>query len=156
MVHLASDVVRKARFGLAPTDRAPAAAYGRDATLATYRELGAHAAAAFFAGRGAVVDATLGEPEARDALRAGMGAAAAHLRYVECRVPAAEAAARAHARERETMRESDATAEVAARLAATWVALDEVPADRHLVVRADRPPWEVVRDVAAWLDRTWA
>jgi uncharacterized protein len=155
MVHLASDVVRKARFGLAPTDRAPAAAYGRDATLATYRELGEHAAAAFFAGRGAVVDATLGEPEARDALRAGLGAAAAHLRYVECRVPAAVAAARARAREFDPGRMSDATAEVAARLAAAWAALDEVPADRHLVVRADRPPRDVVRDVAAWLDRRW-
>jgi aminoglycoside phosphotransferase family enzyme/predicted kinase len=156
MVHLASDVVRKARFGLAPTDRAPAAAYEHDATLATYGELGARAAAAFFAGRGAVVDATLGEPEARDALRAGLGAAATHLRYVECRVPAVEAARRARARELDGGRVSDATAEVAARIAGAWAALDEVPADRHLVVRADRPPRQVVHDVAAWLDRTWA
>jgi uncharacterized protein len=156
MVHVSSDVVRKARMGLAPTDRAPAAAYGRDATLATYRELGEHAAAAFFSGRGAVIDATLGEPAARDALRGGLGPAAAHLGYVECRVPAAEAAARSRARELDAGRVSDATAEIAARLAATWAALDEVPAGRHLVVRADRPVRDVAHDVAAWLDRAWA
>jgi aminoglycoside phosphotransferase family enzyme/predicted kinase len=155
MAHVSSDVVRKARVGLAPTERAPAVAYEHEATLATYRQLGEHAAAALAAGRGGVVDATLGEPAARDALRAGLGAAAAQLRCVECRVPAAEAARRARAREHDAGRESDATAEVAARLAATWVALDEVPAGRHLVVRADRPVQDVARDVAAWLDRTW-
>ena len=157
MAHLSSDVVRKARIGLAPTDRAPAAAYGHEATLATYRELGQRAAAAVSAGRGAVVDATLGDPAARDALRDGMGLpTAARLRYVECRVPAAEAARRARARERDAGRESDAGADVAARLASAWAALDEVSAERHLVVRADRPAGDVARDVAAWLDRTWA
>ena len=157
MAHISSDVVRKARIELAPTDRAPAAAYEHEATLATYRELGEHAAAALAAGHGAVVDATLGEPAARDALRAGLGdQAAAQLRCVECRVPAAEAARRARERERDAVRESDATAEIAARLATGWVALDEVPADRHLVVRSDRPPPDVVLDVAAWLDRRWA
>lgn len=74
---------------------------------------------------------------------------------VECRVPAAEAVARARAREHYPERESDATAGVAARPVASWTALDEVPADRHLVLRADRPPWELVRDLAAWLDRGW-
>ena len=147
--------MRKARIGLAPTDRAPAAAYGHEATLATYHELGQRAAVALSAGRGAVVDATLGDLAAREALRRGLGTAAAQLCCVECRVPAAEAARRAGARERDAGRESDATAEVAARLAATWASLDEVPADRHLVVRTDRAPQDVARDVAAWLDRTW-
>ena len=155
MAHLSSDVVRKARAGLPATERAPATAYEHEATLATYRELGERAAATLAAGHGAVVDATLGDRAARDALRDGLGAAAAQLRCVECRVPAAEAARRARARERDAGRESDATAEVAARLATAWAALDEVPADRHLVVRADRPAGEVARDVAAWLDRAW-
>jgi aminoglycoside phosphotransferase family enzyme len=35
MAHVSSDVVRKARAGLAPTERAPAAAYEHEATLAT-------------------------------------------------------------------------------------------------------------------------
>ena len=155
MAHVSSDVVRKARAGLPATERAPATAYEHEATLATYRELGERAAATLAAGHGAVVDATLGDRAARDALRDGLGAAAAQLRCVECRVPAAEAARRARARERDAGRESDATAEVAARLATAWAALDEVPADRHLVVRADRPAGEVARDVAAWLDRAW-
>lgn len=155
MDHISSDVVRKALAGLAPNERAPAAAYGREATLSTYRELGRHAAAALTAGRGAVIDATFGEPAARDALRDGLGPAAVNLRYVECRVPAAEAAARARARELDPGRESDATAEVAARLAAAWTALDEVTGDRHLALRADRAPRDVVRDVAAWLDGGW-
>ncbi|HEX6745163.1 MAG TPA: AAA family ATPase [Solirubrobacteraceae bacterium] len=157
MAHVSSDVVRKARIGLAPTDRAPAAAYGHEATLATYRDLGQRAAAAMSAGRGAVIDATLGDPAARDALRDGLGPpTAARLRYVECRVPTAEAARRARARERDAGRESDAGVDVAARLASAWAALDEVSAERHLVVRADRPVGDVARDVGAWLDRTWA
>jgi uncharacterized protein len=156
MDHISSDAVRKARIGLAPTDRAPAVAYGHEATLATYRELGERATAALAAGRGAVIDATLGDPAAREALRGGLGPAAARLRCVECRVPAAEAARRACARERDAGRESDATAEVAARLASAWASLDEVPANHHLTVRTDRCTHEVVRDVAAWLDRTWA
>jgi aminoglycoside phosphotransferase family enzyme/predicted kinase len=156
MVHLSSDVVRKARAGLSPTERAPASAYEHAATLATYRELGERAASAVAAGSGVVVDATLGDLAARNALRRGLGAAAARLRSVECRVPAVEAARRARAREADPGRESDATAEVAAQLASAWASLDEVPADHHLMVRTDRSTHDVVRDVAAWLDRTWA
>jgi hypothetical protein len=36
------------------------------------------------------------------------------------------------------------------------VAHAEVSAERHLVVCAERPAGDVARDVAAWLDRTWA
>jgi aminoglycoside phosphotransferase family enzyme/predicted kinase len=155
MARVSSDVVRKARAGLAATERAPEWAYGKKATLGTYRVLGEHAAAALAAGRGAVIDATLGDPDARAALRDGLGRAAERLRYVECRVPAVEAARRARARETGGERESDATAELAARLAARWAPLDEVPPHRHLVVRGDRPVQEVIVDVAAWLDRCW-
>jgi aminoglycoside phosphotransferase family enzyme/predicted kinase len=153
MAHVSSDVVRKARAGLAPSERTPESAYGLAATLATYREVGAHAAAALAAGRGAVIDATLGDPAARDALRKALCRAARGLRYVECRVPAEEAMRRARAREDDPASESDATDEIAARLAAAWAPLDEVSADRHLVVRADRAVGEVVLEVAAWLDR---
>ena len=111
--------------------------------------------AALAAGRRAVIDATLGEPAARDALRHGLGPAAAQLRYVECRVPTAEAQARGLARQLDAECESDATGEVTAQLAASWTALDEVPAGCHLVLRADRSPRKVMRDLAAWLDRAW-
>ena len=62
-------------------------------------------------------------------------------------------ARRPRERELDPGREPAATAEVAARLAAAWTALDEVPGDRHLALRADRAPRDVVRDVAAWSDR---
>jgi aminoglycoside phosphotransferase family enzyme/predicted kinase len=153
MLHVSSDVVRKARLGLAPTERAPLDAYSRQATTWTYRALGERAASAFATGRGAVVDATLGDPAARAALRKGLGRAAEHLVYVECRAPAAELRLRARAREAATVRESDATAAVAERLAARFVPLDEVPAGRHLVLRTDRRLEETMLELTTWVDR---
>ena len=154
MVRISSDRVRKACFGVAPDAHAPATAYTPAATLAVYRALGEHAAAAMATGRGAVLDATLGDPAARDALRSGLGRAASALRYVECRVPVLEARRRAAAREHGPDRESDATAAVAARLGPGWRPLDETPAARHLVVRSDRPIAAVIADVSGWLDRS--
>jgi aminoglycoside phosphotransferase family enzyme/predicted kinase len=153
MVRISSDRVRKARAGVPRDTHAPAAAYTPAATLAVYRELGEHAAAALATGRGAVIDATLGDPGAREALRSGLGRAASALRYVECHVPALEARRRAAAREHGPERESDASAAIAARLGAGRSALDETPAERHLMVRSDRPVAAVAADVSAWLDR---
>lgn len=151
MVRVSSDRIRKARAGVAPGERAPASAYTRSATLATYRAVGEHAAAALATGRGAVIDATLGDAEARDALRDGLGRAAKRLRVVECRATLSEAVRRAAQRE---AGESDATPEIAAALGAAWDPPDEVPAERHLVVRADRATAAVLGDVWAWLDRS--
>jgi predicted kinase len=153
MVRISSDRVRKARAGVPRDAPAPATAYTPGATLAVYRELGEHAAAALATGRGAVIDATLGDPGAREALRSGLGRAASALRYVECHVPALEARRRAAAREHGPERESDASAAIAARLGAGRSALDETPAERHLMVRSDRPVAAVAADVSAWLDR---
>ena len=155
MAHISSDVVRKARLGLDRTVRAAESAYTRQASLQTYRALGEHAAAALAMGQGAVIDATMGDKEARAALRDGLGRAAGRLRYVECRAPEAEVKRRARAREADPSRESDATAAVAARLGAQWQALDEVPADDHLVLRTDRRVEEAVLDLTIWLDRHW-
>ncbi len=152
--HLSSDRLRKARAGLDPGDRAPASAYRPARTLATYRELGESARAELDAGRGVVLDATLGAAAARDALRAGLGPHAEHLLHVECRVPAALADARAHARLLHAGEASDAGPDVAARLRRAWQPLDEVPAGRHLILRADRPPPELLRELWAWLDRS--
>ena len=135
-------------------DRAPASAYRPSATLATYRELGEPARAELDAGRGVVLDATLGAAAARDALRAGLGPHAEHLLHVECRVPAALADARAHARLLHAGEASDAGPDVAARLRRAWQPLDEVPAGRHLILRTDRPPPELLRELWAWLDRS--
>lgn len=156
MVHVSSDVVRKARLGLGAPERAPTSAYTREVSMATYQALGEHAAAALGTGRGAVIDATLGDPEARAALRAGLGQAANEVVYVECRVPAAEAQRRALARVADPSRTSDATPEIAARLDEAWAPLDEIPAARHHVVRADRAVEEIVSEVTAGVDRRWS
>ena len=44
MVRVSSDVIRKARLGLAATQRAPDSGVRPDETLRTYRELGEQAA----------------------------------------------------------------------------------------------------------------
>jgi uncharacterized protein len=155
MAHVSSDVVRKARLGLDRTDRAPESAYTRQASLGTYRALGEHAAAALAIGRGAVIDATMGDEAARAALRDGLGRAAGRLRFIECQAPQAEVQRRARARETDPSRESDATATLAARLSAQWQPLDEVPAGDHLVLRTDRSVDDAVLDLTVWLDRRW-
>jgi aminoglycoside phosphotransferase family enzyme/predicted kinase len=153
MVRVSSDVSRKAQLGLAPTQRAPAGAYGRGATLRTYRALGEHAAAALAAGSGAVIDATMGDAEARAAFRDGLGQAADSVIYAECRAPREEVESRARARETNRMRESDATVAIAEGLRARFDALDEIPAACHRVLRTDRPVQEIVDDLTTWLDR---
>jgi aminoglycoside phosphotransferase family enzyme/predicted kinase len=155
MARVSSDVVRKARLGLDRMERAPESAYTREASLQTYRALGEHAAAALAVGRGAVIDATMGDEAARAALRDGLGRVAGRMLYVECRAPKAEVRRRARAREADPSRESDATATLAARLGAQWRPLDEVPAGDHLVVRTDRRVEEAVLDLTIWLDRRW-
>ncbi len=155
MVHLSSDVTRKASLGLAPGDRAPEAAYDRATTLATYHALGTRAALELAADRGAVVDATLGDRDARAALRDGLGSAAGAVIYVECRAPRAELERRARRREGKREAGSDATAAVAAALAGRFAALDEVPPDRHVLLCTDRPVPEVVAELAAAVDRRW-
>jgi len=136
-------------------ERAPESAYTREASLQTYHALGEHAAAALAIGRGAVIDATMGDEAARTALRDGLGRVADRMLYIECRAPQAEARRRARAREADPSRESDATATLASRLSAQWRPLDEVPAGDHLVVRTDRRVEEAVLDLTIWLDRRW-
>ncbi len=72
LAHLNSDVVRKGLAGLPPERPAPADAYSEEASLRTYRELGARAAAALPDG-GALVDATFRRRIHREAFAAGYG-----------------------------------------------------------------------------------
>ena len=60
---------------------------------------------------------------------------------------------RAGERERDPHRVSDASLEVVLREAQRWEALDEVPAERHLLVRSDRPVGRILQDLADLLDR---
>jgi hypothetical protein len=152
IVRVSSDVIRKGHLGLAATRRAPDSAYDHDETLRTYRALGQQAAAALAAGRGAVIDATMGDADARAAFRDGLGRAADSVLYAECRAPRADIESRARARNSQP-RESDATAAIAERLGAQFAPLDEVPAARHCVLRTDRSVGEIVDELTAWLDR---
>ena len=151
LAHLSSDVVRKELAGLAPEQRAPSTEYSEEASLRTYAELGARAAAAVGSG-GAVVDATFRRGGDRAAFRDAYADAVPSPVFVECRAPAAVIAQRAQRRERDPHHTSDATVEIAARQLAEFEPLDEVEPDLHVIVRSDREVRDLVDDVEAALD----
>jgi aminoglycoside phosphotransferase family enzyme/predicted kinase len=151
LAHLNSDVVRKGLAGLPPERPAPADAYSEEASLRTYGELGARAAAALPDG-GALVDATFRRRIDRDAFAAGYGRAGPAPIFVECRAPAAVVVERADRRLRDPVHVSDATAAIAARQLAEFAPLDEVDADRHVIVRADRAVRVTIDEIEAALD----
>ena len=66
--------------------------------------------------------------------------------FVECRAPAAVLERRVRARARRPDRTSDATPEILHRQLADLDPFDEVPPERHLIMRSDQP---VERLVAA-------
>lgn len=143
---LSSDEVRKELAGLGPTERAPQAVYSEDASLRTYRELGARAAAA---ADGAIVDATFRRRAHRAAFAEDFGGRAL---FVECIAPAGVVAERAARRELDPDRVSDATPAIAARQRADFEPLDEVAPEAHLPLRTDRPLRDLAGAVEDWLD----
>jgi uncharacterized protein len=143
---LSSDVVRKELAGLGQTERAPQAVYSEDASLRTYRELGARAAAV---PDGAIVDATFRRRAHRTAFAEAFGG---RPLFVECTAPAAVVAERARRREFDPERVSDATPAIAARQRSEFEALDEVAPEAHLLLRTDRPVQELVGALEDWLD----
>lgn len=148
---VSSDVVRKSLAGLAPHERAPASAYRPSATIETYRELAARAAAELRRHPGVIVDATARSRELRAALLEGVGAAEPKALIV-CEVPRAELARRALARQRSATRVSDATAEVALELADAFEPPDELDPAVVCRVRTDVEEAAVLERVARWLD----
>jgi aminoglycoside phosphotransferase family enzyme/predicted kinase len=145
--HLSSDVVRKQSVGLAPQERAPVEQYSEEASLSTYRELGARAAA--HATSGAIVDATFRRRSHRAAFGEAFDGPAL---FVECRAPATVVAERAASREADPGRVSDATPAIAAAQLAEFDPLDEVAPERHLGLRTDRPRDDVLAELEAALD----
>jgi len=95
--HVSSDVVRKRREGLHPSDRAPARLYADDVSRATYAELGRIAAER--SATGVIVDATFRRRTDRDAFRGALDTDACVL-FIECRAPTAVLEHRARARAR--------------------------------------------------------
>jgi hypothetical protein len=132
---VSSDVVRKELLGLAPSERAPATAYGPELNRRTYEALGRRARE--LAGP-VIVDATFRRREDREAC--GLPG---DLVWIECRAPVAVRVARA----REPRRFSDADAGVA--IGQRWDSL----AAAHVTVWTDRPPDIVVAAVRDELDR---
>jgi aminoglycoside phosphotransferase family enzyme/predicted kinase len=147
MPHLSSDLVRKQLAGLRPEERAAEQHYSEEASLRTYRELGARAAA--LAAAGAIVDATFRRGSHRAAFAEGFEGPAL---FVECRAPAAVIAERAARREADPKRVSDATPAIAAAQLTEFEPLDEVPPERHLALRTDRPLDDVLDQLEAALD----
>lgn len=147
IVHLSSDVERKALLGLAPTTRAPDSAYSAEMSRRTYSELGRRARAEVSEGRPVIVDATFRYRRDRKAFVAALGGQ--DVVFVECLAPAAVRAERAAARRDDA---SDADEALARIQQEEFEPLDEVPATRHLALRTDRPVEEVADDVEALLD----
>ncbi len=123
---VSSDRVRKQLAGLAPWARASPAVYEPAFTARTYRALGREAAAVRATGAPVVIDATCSTVEHRAELLRGLGGEDERMLFAECRVPEAVAAARAAGRLHEPDRVSDATPEIAARLAAGYEPVREL------------------------------
>ena len=149
---LSSDGVRKRQHHLAPAQRAPTDAYSAAASHAVHEELG-HRAAGMVAFRGgAIVDATMGSPGLRAVFADALGEVDVPVTFIQCCVAQDLALARARAREADLGAISDATADIARQLWATWVPLDEIAPERHLLVRADRGAAAIADDVERGLD----
>ena len=138
LTRMSSDLVRKGLAGIRATQQAGQEHYRAQFSRATYTELGRQAAVEVSAHGGVLVDATFRHRRDRDAF-ADAFAGAAPLMFVECVAPEAVLLERAHMRERDPKRVSDADVEVVRRERGSWEALEEVPADRHVVLRTDRP-----------------
>lgn len=148
--HLSSDVIRKTLGGVGAADHLPTEAYTEAWNARTYEELGREARVALARHGGAVVDATFRHTADRRAFVAAVGEGSPRL-FVECQAPAAVLARRAARREHDAGQVSDAGPAVVARERDRWQPLDEVPADRHLIVRTDRHD-RVVAELVGALD----
>ncbi|MCK9250069.1 MAG: AAA family ATPase, partial [Solirubrobacteraceae bacterium] len=145
-----SDVVRKERAGLDPTARGGEELYGPGTGPATYAELGRRARAVLERAPGVIVDATGLRRVDREALAGALGDRWGDALHVACTAPRAVLQERLERRLSEPGRVSDAGPEVG--LAQVVEPLDEVPADRLLPTRTDRPVDRIVAAVTAALD----
>ncbi len=150
--HLNSDVVRKRLLGIAPGARAGAAAYGESFNHRTYEELGRLARRELECAVGVLVDATFRHAADRSAFLAGLGGLPAASVVVECRAPLPVRLERTRRRLVDAAAVSDADADVVRLQANNGGLVDDVPADRHVVLRTDRPAAEALDDLAALLD----
>ena len=151
MRHLNSDAVRKQLLGIAPEVRAGAAAYGASVNHRTYEELGRLGRRELERAAGVIVDATLRHVDDRAAFLTGLGGLRPGT-VVECRAPLPVRLERAGRRRRGPGAVSDADPHVVSLQADDGELGDKVPADRHLVLRMDRPAADALDDFEALLD----
>jgi aminoglycoside phosphotransferase family enzyme/predicted kinase len=150
--HLNSDPVRKRLLGIAPAARAGAAAYGESFNRRTYEELGRLARRELECAGGVLVDATFRRTADRAAFLASLGGLPAASLVVECHAPLSVRLERARRRLGDEAAVSDADADVVRLQAEDGGLADDVPADRHVVLRTDRPAVEALDDLAALID----
>jgi uncharacterized protein len=149
---LSSDLVRKELLGLTAGDHAPEAAYTDDERGRIYDEL-ARRLRALPPEETTIVDATFGAGAVRDRFAAALdGEHRAALTWVECHAPLTTLVERASSRSATAAHASDAGPVVAARLAAAYERLAELPPSRHLRVDGTAPTDETLRRVGSWLD----
>lgn len=138
-----SDVVRKQRAGLDPTSRAPAAfgegLYDASTTDEVYHELLREAAVLLSMGESVVLDASWSSERHRELARRVAREGRGRLVELRCVLPTEVAQERIARRAAMASDASDATTEVAGRLAAV---ADPWPVSRE--VRTDQPPDELV------------
>lgn len=149
---VSSDVVRKHAAGLRATDRAAPALYSPASSRTTYEQLGRLAAAEIDGGSGVVVDATCLRREDRRALVRGITPEyEARLVYIGCEAPSSVLRERVGARLR-GRRVSDADLDVLERQLVNAEPLDEIPAQRHFILRTDAPVARLVARLTAMFD----
>lgn len=150
--HLSSDLVRKRRAGIAPTDRGDAGLYAREAREEIYRELGREAAARLRNGEGVIVDATFHREAERFAFGKGMGEGPCAPTVIECKAPAALLMRRADARQEAGRDPSDAGAAVVLRQIGEHDPLEGRWARRRHALRTDIPLDMQVAEVERFVD----
>ena len=143
--------MRKRLLDVAPEVRAGAAAYGASANHRTYAELGPLARRGLDCAAGVIVDATFRHAADRAAFLTGLGGLRADV-VAECRAPLSVRLERARRRLDDPAAVSDADPHLVSLQADDGALGDEVRADRHVVLRTDRPAAEALDDLEALLD----
>ena len=126
--------------------------FGHRCESSSYEELGRLARRELECAVGVLVDATFRRAADRAAFLAGLGGLPAASVFVECRAPLSVRLERARRRLGDAAAVSDADVDVVRLQADDGGLADDVPADRHLVLRTDRPAAEALDDLAALLD----
>lgn len=151
--HISSDLIRKRRAGLAPTQRADPQQYSSERTAETYEEMGRSARRELERRGGAIVDATFHRRDKRAAFERGFAGGSTPRLFVECTAPPAVQKERARERERRAARVSDAGPEIVRRQLEELEPFAEVSPDQLLRLTTDAEPERLVARIESYLDR---